>query len=129
MPLSRFVQSVKLADRIPPTVATICYNRSMNTKTQYAVSLIGTGYRLVEPEVAFAKKQDALAYAKAGLTRLGVFDARVQRQLWVEYEVCLFETDAPAAWVDDRQVARFRRNPTAAEMDEARRDARERAAR
>jgi hypothetical protein len=30
MPLSGFVQSVKPADRIPPTVATICYNRCMS---------------------------------------------------------------------------------------------------
>ena len=96
--------------------------------TRYAVSLIGTGYRLVEPEQVFPKKKDAVAYAQTGLSRRGVFDARVQRQRLVEYEVRLFESDPWAAWVDEGQVARFRRNPTVAEMEEARRDAREREA-
>jgi hypothetical protein len=95
--------------------------------TRYAVSLIGTGYRLVEPEAVFPKKQDAVAYAKGGLTRLGVFEARVQRERLVEAEVRLFESDPLAWWESERQVARFRRPATQAEMEEAIRDARERA--
>lgn len=91
--------------------------------TRYAVSLIGTGYRLVQPEAFFDRKKDAVAYATEGLTRFGVFEVRVQRQNQVEYEVALFPTDELVVWVPDAQVFRKQRFLTPEEVEHNRRTA------